>query len=376
MTAPYGFGLDVGFVGSRVVLSLRGDVDAAAAPDLARLAGAVIEGGTNQLVVDLAGAEFIDGAVVVVIANVAHVLRPVNGEVVLRSVPGLVARALEATGLVEAVRFESFTGRRLVPGGTRLGAAKDAVNRGAVGVIDLTELSEGSDVTLDGIMAHTISRLVVALVRATVTGADGVSVTLRRHGRVPTIAIAASDVTVPGLDAGQCVTGQVPCMNPSPEGLWSHIADLGEEPRWSGCTRRARELGVQAVLSHPLRANDGRLVGALNMYSWASGAFTLRRQELASVFALQASTVLAVARTAAADRAHVRQFIETLQAQKSSRWLEGCLRNRHGITDADAFTRLRHASRDSRTPLHQLASEVVRSTLPVDGDQRERHSLL
>src|SRR5207249_1769805 len=41
-------------------------------------------------------------------------------------------------------------------------------------------------------------RLVVALARVTVTGADGVSVCLSRHGTLTTVA--ASDATVTGMD--------------------------------------------------------------------------------------------------------------------------------------------------------------------------------
>lgn len=79
MTAASSFGLDVGTAGRRAVLSLRGKVDAATDPDLARLAGAFLESGTEQLVVDLDDVKFMDGAALVAIANMAHVLGSAPG---------------------------------------------------------------------------------------------------------------------------------------------------------------------------------------------------------------------------------------------------------------------------------------------------------
>src|SRR5688500_3917649 len=52
-------------------------------------------------------------------------------------------------------------------------------------------------------------RLVVALARVTVGGADGVSVCLRRQGALTTVA--ASDETVNGMDSDQYATGEGPC---------------------------------------------------------------------------------------------------------------------------------------------------------------------
>jgi hypothetical protein len=59
-------------------------------------------------------------------------------------------------------------------------------------------------------------RLVVALARVTVNGADGVSVSLVRHGTLTTVA--ASDETVKGMDRDQYATGEGPCVAAATEG--------------------------------------------------------------------------------------------------------------------------------------------------------------
>ena len=73
-------------------------------------------------------------------------------------------------------------------------------------------------------------RLVVALARVTVGGADGVSVSLRRHGVLTTVA--ASDETVTGMDRDQYATGEGPCVAAATEGHWFHVESLEDERRW------------------------------------------------------------------------------------------------------------------------------------------------
>jgi hypothetical protein len=96
-------------------------------------------------------------------------------------------------------------------------------------------------------------RLVVALARAAVGGADGVSVSLRRHGHLTTVA--ASDRTIEEMDASQYATGQGPCVDASLEGQRFYSEALDVEQRWPSFTPRARALGINAILSSPLLAS-------------------------------------------------------------------------------------------------------------------------
>ena len=107
-------------------------------------------------------------------------------------------------------------------------------------------------------------RLVVDLAQVSVRGADGVSVSLRRNGVLSTVA--ASDRTIMAMDADQYATGEGPCVDASVKGHWFHAESLDVETRWPSFTPQARDLGIQAILSSPLRAVE-QPVGALNIYS-------------------------------------------------------------------------------------------------------------
>ena len=134
-------------------------------------------------------------------------------------------------------------------------------------------------------------RLVVELARTRVTGADGVSVSLLRHGVLSTVA--ASDQTIMEMDSDQYATREGPYVDASLRGYWFHAESLENETRWPSFTPRARALGIKAILSSPLKAFE-MPVGALNIYSRTASAFDVKAQETAEVFARKASVMVAM----------------------------------------------------------------------------------
>ncbi len=202
-------------------------------------------------------------------------------------------------------------------------------------------------------------RLVVALARATVSGADGVSLSLRRHGRLATVA--ASDQTISDMDADQYATGEGPCVDASVEGRWFHVESLDQETRWPSFTPRARELGISSILSSPLLAAD-RPVGALNMYSRTAVAFGSKEQELASIFATEASLILRHAGVDVSDEQCSERLDEALRSRQVIAQAQGVVMERNGISEEAAYTLLRDFSRRSNRPLRDRAADVVGST--------------
>lgn len=171
--------------------------------------------------------------------------------------------------------------------------------------------------------------------RATVGGADGASVSLRRHGRLTTAA--ASDQTVSDMDADQYDTGEGPCVDASIEGRWFPASSVATETRWPAFTPRARALGIQAILSSPLLTSDGP-VGALNIYSRTAEAFTPMDQSLASMFADETSAILGNA---------ARRDTEG----NTERRLAGALRSRHVIALAQGMIMQRdHIDENAASP--------------------------
>jgi GAF domain-containing protein len=202
-------------------------------------------------------------------------------------------------------------------------------------------------------------QLVVALARATVGGADGASVTLRRRGRLATVA--ASDQTVLEMDADQYATGEGPCVDASIAGRWFHAESLDQETRWPAFTPKARALGISAILSSPLLAGD-RPVGALNIYSRTATAFAAKEQELAAVFATEASNILNHAGLEVTDDQLTDRLQGALRTREIIAEAQGVIMERQDIGEKEAFDVMRRSSRSSDRPLRQEAIDVVDST--------------
>jgi anti-anti-sigma factor len=358
-SAPLGgFGLTVTFAGARVVLGVRGDIDLVSAPEFEAVLEAVIDQGHISVVLDLAELGSMDAAGLGVIASGACRLIGSGGELTLRSAPALVTRTLDITGLTGLVRFEQPE-----PVDDRLGPEQPDGVPGVPVQADVAGLDQdlkrimaipADDDVVDGAL-----RLVAVLARATVGGADGVSVSLRRHGRLATVA--SSDQTLLDMDAEQYATGEGPCVDASVQGRWFHVESLDQETRWPAFIPRARQLGINAILSTPLLA-EARPVGALNIYSRTRAAFSAKEQELASTFATEASVILrGTGVDISADQLSGR-IGEALRARQVIAQAQGVLMEREGISEEDAYTRLRVSSQRTDGPLLEQAVDVVGST--------------
>ena len=207
-------------------------------------------------------------------------------------------------------------------------------------------------------------RLVVALARVTVGGAHGVSVSLQRQGTLATVA--ASDETVTGMDHDQYVTGEGPCVSAAREGHWFHVESLDEERRWPAFIPRARERGINSIISTPLITRDSP-VGALNIYSRHAGAFARSELELSSLFAAQASDLLVSAAMDISVEELSSQIQEALRGRDVIAQARGVLMERHGESSDAAYVRLRRASRHANSPVRHLAEDIMASTQPDAG---------
>ena len=98
------------------------------------------------------------------------------------------------------------------------------------------------------------------------------------------------------MDPDQYATGQGPCLAAAGTGHWFHVESVGEDAQWPDFVPRARVSGIGSILSSPLAAAGGRSVGALSIYSTTERAFGPPEQELAALFATQASRIVASAR--------------------------------------------------------------------------------
>ena len=204
-------------------------------------------------------------------------------------------------------------------------------------------------------------RLVVALARETVGGADGVTVTLSRHGQMTTVA--SSDETIVQMDRDQYATGQGPCLAAATEGRGFHVESLAEETRWPEFIPRAIRGGIRSILSTPLLAG-ARPVGALNIYSNAERAFGAEEQELAALFATQASGILTDAAVDVSAEQAAARLQDALRSREVIAQAQGVVMGREGVSAEEAFAHLRRSSGDAHVPVRQRAGDVVASTRP------------
>lgn len=356
------FSIGASFVDGQVVLALRGEVDALTAPEFGAFFETMIDRGHRTVMLDLVGLRFMDASGLTVIAHGADRLEVLGGTLTIRTPAALIRQMLDITGFARLVMLgdhESEYGS--------LGPEQPVDRVSPAGGPDSYPMTKSvrqftaihsDDEVIDGAL-----RLAATLARAVVGGADGVSVSLRRRGKLETVA--ATDQTISAMDATQYDTGEGPCVDASIHGHWFHAESLGEETRWPSFTPRARALGIQAILSSPLLVQN-RPVGALNIYSRTSGAFTQVAQELAAIFAFETSAILNEAETDVIDDHLSVRFLGALRAREVIAQAQGVLMERDGLAEHDAYTALRRLSLENGRPLQERAEHIVDSTRRPD----------
>jgi ANTAR domain len=116
-------------------------------------------------------------------------------------------------------------------------------------------------------------------------------------------------------------------------------------------------------------------VGALNIYSRSPSAFAPDAQRLASVFASEASRIVADAGAGLGDDQEALRIRGALRTRQIIAQAQGVLMEREGIAEDMAYRSLLHFSQTTGQPLRDRAVEVVASTtpsvIPTGGDDRE-----
>jgi anti-anti-sigma factor len=356
------FSVTASFTEQQVILALTGEVDVLTAPDFRAFFEAMIDRGHRSVVLDLAGLRFMDASGLAILASGAARLEHSGGTLAIYTPVDLIRRMLHITGfsrLVVLAPLESNYGHLGSEQSTK--QSGDPIRVGSYGTGNGAARYTGihfDEEVVDGTL-----RLAVSLAHVAVGGADGVSVSLRRDGRLATVA--ATDQTISRMDANQYETGEGPCVDASNEGRWFHSESLGSETRWPAFTPRARALGINAILSSPLVVED-RPVGALNIYSLSKGAFSPRDQELARAFATETSLLLSEAGAEVTDDQLSLRFQGALRLREVIAQAQGVLMERHGLTALDAYRALRRFSLGSNTPLRERAEEIVSSARPAE----------
>ena len=355
---PSGFEVTTSFEGQRAVLALHGRVESVAAFDLWAALSAAIDLHRQEVVLDLSGLDFIGAAGLVALANAEKSFAEARVGLTIRTPSPLLRQFLGATSATE---MDHHDGARA--GSEHLGAEQVGEPTHPF----LPPIPPNSTVDLRGVIAHpkdfdvvdAALSLIVQLARISVKGADGVSISLVRHGELMTVA--ASDQTVMEMDADQYATGEGPCVDASRQGHWFHAESLDAETRWPSFTPQARALGIMAILSSPLTASE-QAVGALNIYSRTASTFDVEAQRTAADFARKASEILRDAHAGPTGAHPAARFQEALRGRDAISTAKGIVMERDGLNEDDAFTNLLRQSIKSGVSLLARAEGLVRST--------------
>jgi anti-anti-sigma factor len=341
--------------GQSTVLALHGRFENEESPELNTLLDAAIDRRADSVVLDLSALAFLGTAGLVAIANSEKRLSELGVQLTVRSPSVLLDHLLELSAIVEDPRHDRTLAAQDRLGPEEMSALSELLPSHAPeptesNIRRVIALPTEPDV-VDGAL-----RLVVELAKLCVSGADGVSISLLRHGVLSTVA--ASDDTIMAMDADQYATGEGPCVDASLKGHWFHAESLDTETRWPSFTPRAIGLGIKAIMSSPLKAFE-RPVGALNIYSRTAEPFEIKDQEKAATFAQKASTILSDAGAGVSEEQVALRYQQALRSRESIAMAKGVAMERYGFDEDGAFNALLRLSLYRGETLRTLADSIV-----------------
>jgi GAF domain-containing protein len=238
---------------------------------------------------------------------------------------------------------QTETGSRTKPSGNDTGtvSGEDELAQRLSELARTLEAKEGLDETLKQIVRAAVE---------TVPGAQYASISrIQRHSEVTTLAATAE--LCRAVDHAQYDCGQGPCLDSLYNEKTVRLPDLATEWRWPEFTFRARELGVESMLSVQLSVQSDGL-GALNLFSEEPNAFGESSEYVASLFAAHA----AVAMSSEQSKLDLRTAVTTREVIGQA---QGILMERFKITEDLAFRLLVRASQDTNRKLRDVAEELT-----------------
>ena len=322
------------------LVMLAGELDLYSGPVLSRLLEGALASGAQSVVLDMALVSFCDATGLGLLVSASNRQRDAGRQLSLRATPVLLRRLLAITGLTDALATEPVTT--------------------AEGIL-AADLAAAARLPLTRAVLDAALKLVVVMSQSVMTGADGVSITLPRGGRLRTVA--ASNDTVLQMDHDQYDTEQGPCLDAATRGELFNSTALESEHRWPQFVPRARARGIESIMSTPLMA-AGQPLGALNVYSRAPAALASHEQQWAIQFAEQASqVVLAATATSTADSVE-KEIFEALLSREMIALAQGVVMTRRHLLPDAAHRFLTDISRRTGKPLLEICREVVNTTAP------------
>ena len=180
--------------------------------------------------------------------------------------------------------------------------------------------------------------------------------TLLDDNRARTVAFTG-DVAVQ-LDERQYETDFGPCMHAALTGDTIVISDTGGDDRYRDFGAVAARAGIGSSLSVGMPVPQ-RVVGALNIYARAPGAFDEAAVELAQQFAGFGAVALVNAALVESQVALATQLEQAMGSRAVIEQAKGILMGRLTCDADQAFAELVRWSQRSNRKLHDIAADIV-----------------
>ncbi|MFD0547074.1 GAF and ANTAR domain-containing protein [Streptomyces mexicanus] len=209
----------------------------------------------------------------------------------------------------------------------------------------------------------TLDEIVSAAVEL-IDGCETAGILAVRKNRA--VSLAVTDEMVEASDRMQGELGEGPCFDAARRVNGDRvfrIVDMAQpQPLWPTYAPAARKLGIGSMMGFLLYTDDQDF-GALNCYSGRAGAFTPESETAGWLLASHAAVALASART-------VDQLEHALETRHAIGEAMGILRERHRLSEDDAFAVLRRISQHHNIKLRDVAQSIRGETpdRPVRGE--------
>src|ERR687889_740271 len=170
--------------------------------------------------------------------------------------------------------------------------------------------------------------------------------------------VADSDERIDHLEELQIKHGEGPCIDAFDDKELVHAADLTAEKRWPSFSPAAVERGLRAVLASPIPYNQTAIgvvvVFSTEVHPWSPEG------ELALV-AFTDLAALTIANTMQSEERGelAAQLQRALDARVVIEQAKGALVAQEGVSEREAFERLRRQARAERRRVVEVATEVM-----------------
>jgi GAF domain-containing protein len=202
-------------------------------------------------------------------------------------------------------------------------------------------------------------REVARLVRTVVPQCTGMSLSLLADRL--TLTLIATDAQVAALDAVQYLQGG-PCVDALANDDVVRTDDLSgrlDEEAWRVFATAGAATGVLSTLSFPIRDDEGRVLGGVNLYALAAHAFTGHESRLAQMLGGWAGDTMANADLTFSTRAAAEQGPEELADRDVVAQATGMLTVLDDVSTDEARERLAGAAARAGVRVQDLARTII-----------------